>query len=104
MLIMVTSWFPPTKITEAAEKYVEVVQKIPLESFEKPLVTAASKPDKDGIVIIDIVEVTRGKYEEALILIARRMVMFYGIEGFRYQLETLATMEEAMPLIGLAPP
>jgi len=105
VLIMVTTWYPLTKATEVAKKYIEVMQKIPSDpSIAKPLVTAAVSPGKDGIEVISISEVRKGKYEEALNRANRRMVMFFGIEGYRYEIKTLLTLEEAMPLIGLAPP
>jgi len=49
ILIMVTAWIPPGKGAEAAEKYMEVMKKIPQASFEKPLVQAASTVTKHGI-------------------------------------------------------
>jgi hypothetical protein len=100
---MVTSWYPPNKATEVAKKYVEVMLKIPQESFEKPLVQAACMSDRDGIVSVSINKITQGKYEEAFNLVVRRMVMFYEIEGFRFKLENLLTVEESMPLFGLVP-
>ena len=104
VLIMVTCWIPPDKATEAGKKYVEVMQKIPFQSFEKPLIPIAGRPVKDGIKAISISEVEKGKYEESMDLVWRRMVEFYGIEGFRFEIETLLTAEEAMPMVGLAPP
>jgi len=104
VMIMVTAWYPPTKATEVGKKYIEVMQKIPQESFEKPLVPVGVSADKDGINVIAITEVRKGKYEEALNLTSRRMVMFFGIEGYRYEVKTLLTLEEAMPLIGLKMP
>jgi len=104
VLIMMTSWIPPDKVTEAAKKYMEVMQKIPLESFEKPLVLMGVRATKDGMKSITIHEVKKGKYEEALNLTAKRLVEFWGIEGFRYEIETLQSVEEAMPLIGLEMP
>ena len=105
VLIMVTSWYPPDKATEVAKKYIEVMQKIPDDpSIGKPLVPVGVSADKDGINVIAITEVRKGKYEEALNRTNRRMVMFFGIEGYRYEIKTLLTLEEAMPLIGLAPP
>ena len=101
---MVTAWIPPGKATEAGKKYVEVLQKIPFESFEKPLVPMAGRPVKDGIKAISIGEVEKGKYEEAVDRVWKRLVKFYGVEGFRFEIETLLTAEEAMPMIGLAPP
>ena len=105
VLIMVTSWYPPTKTIEAAEKYIEVMQKIPEDpSIAEPLVRVGVSSGKDGIEVISISDVKKGKYEEAMNLALRRMVMFHGIEGYRYEIKTLSTLEEAMPLIGLAPP
>jgi len=49
-------------------------------------------------------EVEKGKYEEAMDLIARREVEYFGIEGFRFEIETLLTIEEAIPLVGLEMP
>ena len=105
VMIMVTSWYPPTKVTEAAEKYIEVMQKIPDDpSIGEPLVTVGVNSGKDGIEAIAISNVKKGKYEEAMNLALRRMVMFHGIEGYRYEIKTLLTGEEAMPLIGLKMP
>jgi len=104
VLIMITSWYPPHKATEVAEKYIEVLQKHPYESFEKMLVDSASRPDKDGIEVISIADVEKGKYEEIFNLIVKRMVMLMSIEGFRYKFDTLYKLEEAYPLVGLAPP
>jgi len=104
VLIMVTGWLPLDKVTEAAEKYMKVMQKFPPASFEKPLVQAASTATKDGIKVISISEIVRGKYEEAMELTLKREAQFYSIKGFRYEIDTLATLEEALPTIGMAPP
>ncbi len=104
VLIMVTSWYPPDKAIEVATKYLEVLQKFPQESFEKPLVAAAASAVKDGIKVISITEVEKGKYEEALSLTAKRNVEYFGIEGYRFEIETLLTIEEALPLVGLEMP
>jgi hypothetical protein len=59
---------------------------------------------KDGIEVIVISEVRKEKYEEALNLESRRVVLLFGIEGYRYEIKTLLTLEEAMPLLGLKMP
>ncbi len=58
-------------------------------------------PDKPEIWIEEIEE---GKLEEALGLVTKRMVEYFGIEGYKYKLETLMTLEDAMPMMGLAMP
>jgi len=102
-VIMVTTWYPPDKATEAAKKFLEVTEKFPQESFEKNWL-AGVKGDEDGITTIWLTEVERGKLEEALNLISRRLVEYFGIEGYRAKVETLMTFEEAMPLVGLEMP
>lgn len=105
VLIMLTSWYPATKAIEVAEKYIEVMQKIPDEpSIAETLVPVGVSSGKDGFEVISIGAVKKGKYEEALNHVLRRMVMFSGIEGYRFEIKTLSTLEEAMPLIGLSPP
>jgi hypothetical protein len=104
VMIMVTSWYPPDKAIEVAKKFLEVMQKFPQESFEKPLLLGGVTSVKDGIRVIAITEVEKGKYEEAMNLISRREVEYFGIEGFRFEMATLLTVEEAMPLVGLEMP
>ena len=104
VLIMVTAWIPPDKIAEAAKKYMQVTKKYPQAPFEKPLVEAASRATKDGIEVISIGEIKRGKYEEAMELALKRNAEYYSIEGYRYKVDTLTTLEEALPTIGMSMP
>jgi hypothetical protein len=104
VMIMVTSWYPPGKAMEVAKKFLEIMQKFPQESFEKPLLLGGVTSVKDGIRVIAITEVEKGKYEEALNLEAKRLVEYMSIEGYRFEIETLMTLEEAMPLLGLEMP
>jgi len=103
VLIMVTSWYPPDKATEAAKKFLEVMEKFPQESFEKSWL-AGVKSDEDGIKTVWLTEIERGKLEEALNLASRREAEYLGIEGYRVKMETLMTFEDAMPLVGLEMP
>ena len=103
VLIMVTVWFPPTKAIEAMKKTSEVYKKIPFASFEKSLVWGG-KCDKEGEVVIRIIEVKKGKLEESLSLVRKRMFMFNSIEGYNHKTEILMTTEEAMASMGVAPP
>jgi hypothetical protein len=103
VLIMVTSWYPPHKATEAAKKFLEVNEKFPQQSFEKRWL-AGVKSDEDGIKTVWLTEIERGKLEEALNLASRREAEYLGIEGYRVKMETLMTFEDAMPLIGLEMP
>lgn len=85
VLMMVTAWYPAIKSPEVTKKYFEVMKKFPSASFEKPLV-AATKHDKEGISIIAIAEIEKGKYEEAFNRNYKRMLEFNSIEGWNYKI------------------
>ena len=102
VLIMVTAWFPPNKSMEVAKKHFEIAQEFPRQSFEK-LFIGGARATRNGIKDIMIVEVEKGKLEEALNLTARRLMEYFGIEGYRVEVETLVTLEEGLSLLGLAP-
>jgi len=104
VLIMVTMFYPLTKVPEVAKKYFEAFKKFPLKSFEKEVVTAMKMHDKEGGVGIAIVEVEKGRYEDALNLGYKRMLQFSSIEGFNYKVETLMTVEESLKSMGIVPP
>jgi DNA-binding XRE family transcriptional regulator len=97
-------FYPLTKVPEVAEKYFEAFKKFPLKSFEKDVVSAIKMHDKEGAVAIAIVEVEKGKYEDALNLAYKRMLKFSNIEGFNYKMETLMTVEESLKSMGIVPP
>ena len=102
-LIMVTTWYPPHKATEAAKKFLEVMKKFPQQSFEKKWLGGV-KSDEDGIKTVWLTEIERGKLEEAFSLTAKRETEYLGIDGFGFKIEILVTFEDAMPLIGLEMP
>jgi hypothetical protein len=104
VLIMVTMGYPLTKMTDVAKKYFEVFKKFPMKSFEKLLVNAVKMHDKEGSVVIVIIQVEKGKYEDSLTLVYKRMLEFSSIEGFNYKVETLWTVEESLALMGVVPP
>ena len=65
MMVLITTWYPPDKAPEAAKRYIEMRQKIPLESFEKYLALGVSS-GKEGIKAITVMDVEKGKYEESI--------------------------------------
>ncbi len=103
LLIMLTTWYPPHKATQAAKKFLEVMKKFPQQSFEKKWLGGV-KSDEDGIKSVWLTEVEKGKLEEAFNLTAKREAEYLGIEGYKFKVETLMTFEDAMPLIGLEMP
>ncbi len=103
--IITTSTYPSNKDIEVGRKYLEVIKKYPPDrTLSKQIVQAAVAATSDGISVIGIEEVKKGKYEEALFRVGRVMRLYADIEGFKYKVETRLTMAEAMSIVDLKPP
>ena len=93
-------WFPPHLSDNAAQRYLETIQKYPLISSIKRIIPAAITSDKEGIETMVIDEVKGKDLGEALDYIGKFIVEFRNIEGLRYQIRTANTLNEAMRLVG----
>jgi hypothetical protein len=100
--IFTTSVYPSDKATDVAKRYLEAITKYPPDdSLGTPIVPAAVITTLQGIKVIGITEVKKGKLEDAMIRVANMMAMFFDIKGFEYTMERYATLEEAMKTIGM---
>jgi len=100
--IFTTSLYPSDKATEVAKKYLEAITKYPPDdSLGTQIVPAAVTTTLQGIKVIGITEVKKGKLEDAVTRTANMMVMFHSIQGFEYTMERYATLEEAMKTIDM---
>ena len=100
--IFTTSLYPSDKAVEVAKKYVEAITKYPPDdSLGTQLVPAAVTTTLQGIKVIGIIEVKKGKFEDQMTKIQNMMAMFHSIQGFEYTVERYATVEEAMKTIGM---
>jgi hypothetical protein len=100
--IFTTSLYPSDKAVEVAKKYVEAITKYPPDdSLGTQLVPAAVTTTLQGIKVIGIIEVKKGKFEDQMNKIQNMMAMFHSIQGFEYTVERYATVEEAMKTIGM---
>jgi hypothetical protein len=103
--IITTSLYPSEKAPEVAKRYLEAIQKYPIdESVESPVVPAAVKGTQQGIKVVMISEVKEGKLEEAYARSVSRNVMFHSIPGFESSIEIHYTLTEAMGAIGMSLP
>ena len=98
--IMTTTWYPPESQDEVLKKFLVVDQKFPMPDYEKEIVRMAVWVDEDGIKIISIAEVEKGKLQEALNHTHKVASEYWGIEGFRYKVQTLFSGTEAFAVIG----
>ena len=100
--IFTTSMYPSDKAPEVAKRYLEAIAKYPPDaSLGTQIVPAAVITTLQGIKVIGIIEVKKGKLEDAMVRVANMMAMFFNIEGFEYTMERYATVEEALKTIGM---
>ena len=103
--IITTSIYPSEKGPEAAERYLEAIQKYPPDAnLAVEVIPAAVKSTHEGVKVIIIKEVKEGNLEDALKLTVDMMVMFHSIPEFRYTTEIYYKLEEALALIGMSLP
>ena len=103
--IITTSLYPSEIAPEVAKRYLEAIQKYPIdESMENPVVPAAVKATQQGIKVMMISEAREGKLEEAYARSVSRNVMFHGISGFESSIDIHYTLTEAMAAIGMSLP
>ncbi len=73
----------------------------PDTSLGTPIVPGAVITTLQGIKIIMITEVKKGKLDDVMNRAATQMAMLHSIQGFEYTIERYATLEEAMATVGM---
>ena len=103
---MITVWFPHAKASEAGNLFIEASKKFPEDkSLSKSLLSNAVAATKEGYKVVSADEIKEGKLKE-YIARANEQLLFYakGIEGYKYQIEVMSSVIEAMDVLGLKPP
>jgi hypothetical protein len=105
VLLMITVWYPHDKSMDVAKKYIELNKKYPPDrSIAKTLVIGVTA-SKEGIKVIALASVVKGKFEEALALQSTFQREFsQGIEGYKYKIETLMDITEAYATVDMKAP
>jgi hypothetical protein len=100
MPYLITSFlFPHDKASEVVAKYQESITKYPPdEKLFNTLVPSASKATHEGMQAVNIVEVKKGKLDEAYIYLGKRMNMFQNVQDVVYRIDIYATFEEAISM------
>lgn len=102
MYIFATSVYPNEKAKEVADMYFKAVTKYPdNNSVSTPIVPVAVHATLEGIKVINVYEVKKGKYEDAHAIAANRLAMLQNIPGFKWKIETYLTLEGALKVIGM---
>jgi len=103
---MITGWFPHNQAQKAGRVYLEVMKKYPRDkSLSKVLLDNAIAATKEGYKGVTAVEVKEGKLVDYIALTNKRLIMLAeGINDYKFQIETLSSINEAMDVLGLKPP
>jgi hypothetical protein len=102
MYLFTTSTYPNDKSKEVANMYAKMMTKYPdNNSLGTRVVPVAVRPTIEGIKVITIDEIKKGKFEDAMTFVANRMAMFNDIPGYRYSIKTFMNLEEALKTIGM---
>ena len=96
----------PTDLTnEVTERFFEMVKKFPFDkTLGKETIPVASNTTTRGVEVISVVEVKRGKLEEAWAWAHKRMRLFHSIKGLEYDMRLWNTLSEALEGSGYSPP
>ena len=104
VLLINKVYFPPDKAAEVGKRYIEVLKKFPPDRSISKTLSIGVKATKNGIKVIGVAEVKKGKFEEAFTRLNQSDLEYADIEGYRYKVETIMDITEAMPTIGLQAP
>ncbi len=102
MYIIVTSLYPNDKVKEVANMYLKMVTKYPDDaSVCTSVVPVAVRSTLQGMRVMSIQEVKKGKLEAASALTINRMHMFNDIQGYKWTMKNFLNIEEALKSIGM---
>jgi hypothetical protein len=74
-------------------------------SLSKDLLNNAVAATKEGYKVVSADEVKEGKLKEYIAQLNEVLLfMAMGIEGYKYQVEIMSSIVEAMDILGLKPP
>ena len=103
-LVTFIRW-PGESTAAMVKKAIEVNKKFPPDdSLGEELVPNAINADMDGIKSLNVTLVKEGKLEETRRRAMAIVNMYLTVPGYRYSIETWATIEEAYTSIGQTPP
>jgi len=95
--ISVRTCYPPTKINETVNVFLDVQKKYPPDAgLMKTLVPTAVCGTLDGVEALSVYEVERNKLGDALLRVSKVMAEYRRIEGCYYEIKTWLTTEESI--------
>ncbi len=106
VIVMNTVWLPHAKASKAGKVYLEALKKFPDDrSLAKRLLDNAVVATKEGYKIVSADEIKEGKLKEYIALANKQLIFFAeSIEGYKYQIEVMSSLPEAMAVLGVELP
>ncbi len=99
MFFMVIETWPTKSSVETGKVAVGTLSKA-LPPYVKRLGLYVT-PGGDGIKAYNLYEVEKGHEDEGYKELMKEEVPFFSIEGYKFTVEPLLSVEEALPLVGL---
>lgn len=103
MLVMITMTWPTTSTIELAKAGIKNFQENPFPDFMR-LTGPFYAVYEDGLKAYSILEIDKGKEDEAFQILNKRLANYIPAPGFGWREERLMTMEEAYPLLNMEAP
>lgn len=97
--------YPSHRGPKIAQKYLEYLQKFPPDdSLGELIIPSAIKITDEGIRVLSVSRVKKGKFDEAWKLAIDQRAFFLEVEGYEGSVEVWATIEEALAAVGMKLP
>ena len=103
---MTTVWIPHAKASKTGKLFLEALKKFPDDrSLAKNLLNNAVAATKEGYKVVIADEIKEGKLKEYIALANKQLIFFAeSIEGYKYEIEVMSSLVEAMAILGLEVP
>jgi len=99
MFLMVTQTYPTKSVAAVGKVGAEALAKAPPPYVKRLGLYIA--PGGDGIKNYSLYEIEKGHVQEGIMELNKRFVAYFNIEGWKFTVEPLLSVEEALPLVGL---
>jgi hypothetical protein len=106
VIVLATVWFPHGKASKAGKLFIEVMKKYPRDrTLAKVVLDNAVAATKEGYKVISAAEIKDGKLKDYLAKLNQTLIyLAENLEGYKFEVEVLSSITEAMGVLGLESP
>lgn len=104
VLVVANIVFPPALSPTIARKNIELLKKYPDDPSLGKTLAIGVKPNLDGMHILAVGEVKRGKVEKFMKRLVKIYQEYTNLDGFKYQVDVYLDVGEAYDVLGMDPP